>query len=137
MANAGKQQVARCPSPKCGKPIWIDHPYAWCQECGDPFPDDIKARLPKLQLVTAKNAEVEAEKKRVERLIRISQEVLVATTPSIDGHRIRKYLGIESVEFVIGTGVFSEVTSSIADFFGARSTAFENKLRTAKEGAMG
>jgi hypothetical protein len=54
MANAGKQQVARCPSPKCGKAIWIDHPYTWCQERGDPLPDDIKVRLPKLGSVTAK-----------------------------------------------------------------------------------
>jgi uncharacterized protein YbjQ (UPF0145 family) len=136
MANAGKQQVARCPSPKCGKAIWIEHPYAWCQECGDPLPDDIKARLPKLESVTAKNAEVQAEKKRIERLVEISRNVLVTTTPGIDGHRIRKYLGIESVEFVIETGVFSEVTSSIADFFGARSTAFESKIRAPKKEAM-
>jgi hypothetical protein len=87
------------------------------------LPDAIKARFPKLHQVAAKSAEAEAEKKRIERLIRISREALVTATSSIDGHRIRKYLGIECVEFVIGTGVFSEVTSSIADFFGARSTA--------------
>jgi uncharacterized protein YbjQ (UPF0145 family) len=66
----------------------------------------------------------------------MSQNVLVTTTPGIDGHRIKKYLGIESVEFVIGTGVFSEVTTSIADFFGMRSTAFEKKLQSAKKGTM-
>jgi uncharacterized protein YbjQ (UPF0145 family) len=60
----------------------------------------------------------------------------VTTTPSIDGHRITKHLGIESVEFVIGTGVFSEVSTSFADFFGLRSTAFESKLQVAKTIAM-
>ncbi len=136
MADAGKQQVARCPSPKCGKPIWDDHPYGWCSACGDPLPDDIKVLLPKLQQVMARSDEGEAAKKRLERLIKASHGILVTTTPGIDGHRVRKYIGIESVEFVIGTGVFSEVTSSIADFFGARSTAFENKLQAAKREAM-
>jgi uncharacterized protein YbjQ (UPF0145 family) len=68
--------------------------------------------------------------------MQISKKVVVTTTPGIDGYRIRKYLGIESVEFVIGTGAFSEITTSIADFFGARSSAFEKKLRAAKEHAM-
>ena len=136
MADPGKQKIARCPSPKCGKPIWDDHPYGWCQECGDPLPDDIQARLPTLQQVKARSTDSAAAKQRIERLIRVSQEIVVTTTQGIDGHRIRKYLGIESVEFVIGTGVFSEVTSSIADFFGARSTAFENKLRAAKKEAI-
>jgi uncharacterized protein YbjQ (UPF0145 family) len=68
--------------------------------------------------------------------IELAQNVLLTTTPSIDGHRIKKYLGIESVEFVIGTGLFSEITSSVQDFFGQRSSGFEKKLRDAKTYAM-
>jgi uncharacterized protein YbjQ (UPF0145 family) len=62
--------------------------------------------------------------------------VILTSTHRIDGHRVVSYLGIESVEIVIGTGVFSEFTGEIADFFGRRSTAFETKLAKAKEFAM-
>ncbi len=56
----------------------------------------------------------------------------MTTTPTIEGYRISTYIGIESVEVVIGTGVWSELSSSIADFFGSRSTEFEHKLSMAK-----
>jgi uncharacterized protein YbjQ (UPF0145 family) len=69
--------------------------------------------------------------------MQVSKKVVVTTTPGIDGYSVKRYLGIESVEFVIGTGIFSEVSSSIADFFGARSSAFEKKLRAAKQHALG
>jgi uncharacterized protein YbjQ (UPF0145 family) len=62
--------------------------------------------------------------------------VLVTTTPTIEGHRIVSYLGIESVEIVIGTGFFSELTGDISDFFGVRSKAFEGKLQEAKKAAF-
>jgi uncharacterized protein YbjQ (UPF0145 family) len=62
--------------------------------------------------------------------------VLVTTTPTIEGHRIVSYLGIESVEIVIGTGFFSELSGDISDFFGARSKAFEEKLQEAKKAAF-
>jgi len=50
------------------------------------------------------------------------------TTHTIDGHRVKRYLGIESVEFVIGTGLFSEDTTNFRTS-SARSTAFERKLQ--------
>jgi uncharacterized protein YbjQ (UPF0145 family) len=37
---------------------------------------------------------------------------------------------------VIGTGLFCEFATSISDFFGARSTAFEGKRQAAKQHAM-
>jgi uncharacterized protein YbjQ (UPF0145 family) len=39
----------------------------------------------------------------------------------MDGHRVIKYLGIQSVEFVIGTGFFSGISTEVNDFFGQRS----------------
>ena len=73
---------------------------------------------------------------RIEQLKQAAKKVLVTTTPKVDGYYVAKYIGIESVEFVIGTGAFSEISSSIADFFGARSSAFEKKLQAAKRHAM-
>ena len=62
--------------------------------------------------------------------------MIVTTTSSVDGYHVRKYLGVESVEYVIGTGIFSEITTDFQDFFGRRSSAFEQKLQTAKKNAM-
>lgn len=62
--------------------------------------------------------------------------IQITTTHNIDGYRVKRYIGIESVEVVIGTGMFSEITGSISDFFGTRSTAFEQKLARAKEMAF-
>jgi uncharacterized protein YbjQ (UPF0145 family) len=60
----------------------------------------------------------------------------MTTTPSLDGYYIKDYLDIESVEIVAGTGMFSEFGGDVADFFGARSTAFEQKLQKAKRTAL-
>jgi uncharacterized protein YbjQ (UPF0145 family) len=65
-----------------------------------------------------------------------TRDIVLTSTHSVDGYRITAYLGIESVEIVIGTGMFSEISTSIEDFFGTRSTAFEQKLATAKETAF-
>ncbi len=59
--------------------------------------------------------------------------VILTTTPAIDGRRVTDYLGIEAVEIVIGTGVFSELSGELSDFLGQRSKAFEKKLGQAKE----
>ena len=64
------------------------------------------------------------------------KNIIVTTTHSVDGYYISSYLGIESVEIVIGTGVFSEFSGNIDDFFGRRSTGFEKKLATAKKSAL-
>jgi len=64
------------------------------------------------------------------------KDITITTTHNIDGYRVRKYIDIESVEVVIGTGVFSEVTAGIGDIFGLRSNAYESKLSKAKKAAM-
>jgi len=63
-------------------------------------------------------------------------KIVITTTVNVDGHRVKRYIDIESVEIVIGTGFFSEFTGEISDFFGQRSTAFERKLQNAKKTAL-
>ena len=46
-----------------------------------------------------------------------TKNIIVTTTHSVDGYSISSYHKIESVEIVIGTGMFSEFTSSVNDFF--------------------
>ena len=97
--------------------------------------DNCKAADSLKQEQDAKQAS-QAEKRRQDQIKQAALKVLVTTTQSIDGYYVKKYIGIESVEYVIGTGLFSEVTSDFADFFGARSTAFEKKLQVAKQNAF-
>jgi uncharacterized protein YbjQ (UPF0145 family) len=77
-----------------------------------------------------------AEKQRRRELAARAKEILLTTTPTVEGHRVVAYLGIESVEIVIGTGFLSELTGDISDFLGQRSTVFESKLREAKDAAF-
>jgi uncharacterized protein YbjQ (UPF0145 family) len=72
----------------------------------------------------------------LQRIKEASEKIIVTTTHNIDGCYVTAYLGVESVEFVIGTGLFSEMTSDFSDLFGLRSSAFESKLQTAKRTAM-
>ena len=62
-----------------------------------------------------------------------ADKVIVTTTNHVEGCVVKQYLGVESVEFVVGTGIFSEITTDFQDFFGKRPSAFERKLQTAKE----
>jgi threonine synthase len=52
-------EVAKC--PKCGKLIDETHETPWCTKCGEPLPEDIKSRLPK---VVARRAAADAAKLR-------------------------------------------------------------------------
>jgi uncharacterized protein YbjQ (UPF0145 family) len=76
------------------------------------------------------------QQKRDREIAKRVETVIVTTTPTLEGHRIVTYLGIESVEIVIGTGLFVELTGEIADFFGQRSKGFEGKLQNAKRVAF-
>jgi len=79
------------------------------------------------------SSKTSTENQLIEKQLR---EIIMTTTNNIDGYRVRKYIDIESVEIVLGTGIFSEVTAGIGDIFGLRSGAFENKLSGAKRAAM-
>lgn len=69
-------------------------------------------------------------------LAEVLSPIAVTTTPTVEGRRIKRYIDIESVEIVIGTGAFSEFAGDISDFFGSRSTVFEQKLRNARKSAV-
>ena len=101
--------------------------YLFCQKCTPVAEKEEREK---------KREKEESEKQRLKQLKQAADKIIVTTTPSVDGYHVRKYLGVESVEYVIGTGVFSELSSGIADFFGRRSSAFEQKLQTAKKNAM-
>ena len=62
--------------------------------------------------------------------------MLVLTTPTIEGKKITKYLGLVSGEAILGANIFKDFFAGIRDIVGGRSAAYEKELRKAKEIAI-
>ncbi len=62
--------------------------------------------------------------------------MLITTTPSFEGKRITRYLGLVSGEAILGANVFRDLFAGIRDIVGGRSAAYESELRKAKEIAL-
>ena len=62
--------------------------------------------------------------------------MLVLTTPTIEGKKIVKYLGLVSGEAILGANIFKDIFAGIRDIVGGRSAAYEKELRRAKELAI-
>ena len=157
------RQVVRYSCPSCNQPLEskLDSAgdYDTCPMCrqmylvpGAAELDELKVEKQKkdeeknLQKELARQKAQERQNQRaheqamqVQRQRDVKQQIeniILTTTNHVDGYSVAKYCGIESVEFVLGTGFFSEITTSVEDFFGARSSAFEQKLQSAKQTAL-
>lgn len=62
--------------------------------------------------------------------------MLVLTTPTIEGKRIVRYLGLVTGEAILGANIFKDLFAGIRDIVGGRSAAYEKELRQAKEIAV-
>ena len=62
--------------------------------------------------------------------------MLSVTTPTIDGRRVTRYLGIVSGEAILGANIFRDFFAGIRDIVGGRSAAYERELREAKRLAL-
>lgn len=62
--------------------------------------------------------------------------MIITTTPSIEGKRIREYLGVVTGEAVLGANLFRDLFAGIRDIVGGRSGAYEKELRRAREVAF-
>ena len=62
--------------------------------------------------------------------------MLLTTTPNIEGKHIVHYMGIVTGETILGANVFRDFAASVRDFFGGRSSSYEEVLREAKNTAM-
>lgn len=63
-------------------------------------------------------------------------QVVVTTTPSLEGRRIREYRGIVTGEAIVGANLFRDIFASIRDLVGGRSGAYEEVLQHAREAAL-
>src|SRR6187549_796805 len=62
--------------------------------------------------------------------------MMVVTTPTLEGTRIRQYLGVVTGEAILGANIFKDFFAGIRDIVGGRSAAYEGELRKAKDIAM-
>jgi uncharacterized protein YbjQ (UPF0145 family) len=62
--------------------------------------------------------------------------MLVVTTPSLEGRRITRHLGLVSGEAILGANIFRDLFAGIRDIVGGRSAAYEKELRAAKDIAL-
>lgn len=64
------------------------------------------------------------------------QNIILTTTPSLEGRKISRYYGIVSGEAIIGANIFRDIFAGIRDIVGGRSGSYEEVLREAKQNAM-
>ena len=62
--------------------------------------------------------------------------MIITTTSSIEGKRIRDYRGLVTGEAILGANVFRDLFAGIRDIVGGRSGAYEKELRLARETAV-
>lgn len=62
--------------------------------------------------------------------------MVITTTQTVEGKRIREYRGIVTGEAILGANVFRDVFAGLRDLVGGRSAAYEKELRNAREIAM-
>ncbi|NLC77829.1 MAG: YbjQ family protein [Clostridia bacterium] len=62
--------------------------------------------------------------------------MLLTTTGTVEGRRIKDYLGIVTGEAIMGANVVRDFMASITDIVGGRSGAYEQKLAQARNVAL-
>jgi len=62
--------------------------------------------------------------------------MIVSTTPTLEGHPIREYLGIVTGEVIVGANIFKDMFAGIRDIVGGRAGAYEGALRDARREAL-
>lgn len=62
--------------------------------------------------------------------------MIVSTTPTIEGKRIKEYKGIVFGEIVSGVDFIKDFAAGLTNFFGGRSGSYEGELIRAREGAI-
>ena len=62
--------------------------------------------------------------------------MIITTTPQIEGHPVKEYKGVVTGETMIGANFVKDFFASIRDVIGGRSGSYEKVLREAKETSL-
>lgn len=62
--------------------------------------------------------------------------MIVTTTPSVEGANITEYRGVVFGEVIAGVNFVKDVMAGLSNFFGGRSSTYEEELINARSAAM-
>lgn len=62
--------------------------------------------------------------------------MILTTTPNVEGYPIKQYFGIVCGEVITGVNFVKDFTAGLTNFFGGRSSSYEDELIRAREQAM-
>ncbi|WP_456300381.1 YbjQ family protein [Tepidibacter mesophilus] len=62
--------------------------------------------------------------------------IIVSTTNTVEGKKIKEYKGIVFGEVITGVNIVKDFMAGVRDIFGGRSQSYENELVKAREGAL-
>lgn len=64
------------------------------------------------------------------------EDIILTTTPEIEGFRIMGFVDIISAESVIGMNILKDIATQFTDVFGGRSNIMQKELRIAKNNCL-
>jgi uncharacterized protein YbjQ (UPF0145 family) len=59
-------------------------------------------------------------------------EMIITTTPTVEGQPIEEYLGVVTGEAILGAHIGRDILAGITDIVGGRSAAYEEEVRKAR-----
>jgi uncharacterized protein YbjQ (UPF0145 family) len=62
--------------------------------------------------------------------------MILTTTATIEGKKIKEYHGLVSAETIIGANIFKDFLAGFRDIVGGRSASYEKVLKEAKTAAL-
>jgi uncharacterized protein YbjQ (UPF0145 family) len=62
--------------------------------------------------------------------------MIKTTTNTIEGTKIKSYLGVITADVIIGANIFSDIFAGIRDIVGGRSASYEKKFEEGKAMAI-
>ena len=66
----------------------------------------------------------------------MAQDMIVTTTPTVEGRRIMAYHGIVTGEAILGANFVRDFFASVRDVLGGRSGSYEKVLRSGRDSAI-
>ncbi len=100
----------------------------YCPSCGDEIKEGAKF-CPKCgaKIEDSGTKEVDSD---------ISIEMTITTTNSVEGSKIKKYLGVVSGEAMMGADIVKDFTAGIRNIIGGRSGQYEETIREGRREAL-
>jgi uncharacterized protein YbjQ (UPF0145 family) len=59
--------------------------------------------------------------------------MILTTTPTLEGKKIKQYKGLVTGEAIMGANLFKDLFAGIRDIVGGRAGAYEQELKKARE----